>query len=138
MDGGDDDDDDVWARVFGGPPLPTVSYTASAANAAVDAVSRRPSSPTELGLDPANPSNSMGDGPTQQSTAFPRFGTRDVSSPTVVVACPGHFLSFATTPTPSRCWAERRIGIGRRPRQPRASDSCAQCLPDLRARAQSS
>ena len=95
----DADDDDVWARAFGGPPLQTVSHTASTANAAVDAASRRPSSPTELGLDAANRGNSMGDGPTQQPTAFPRFGTRGVSSPTVVVARPGQLLSFAT-PTP--------------------------------------
>ena len=95
----DGDDDDVWARVFGGPPLQTVSHTASTANAAVDAVSRRPLSPTELGFDWANPSNSMGDGPAQRPTAFPRFGTRGVWSPAVVVARPGQFLSFAT-PTP--------------------------------------
>ena len=36
-----------------------------------------------------------------RAAAFPRFGTRDVSSPTVVVARPGQFMSFATsTPIP--------------------------------------
>ena len=88
----------IWDLVAG-PPLQNVSHTASAANTAVDAVSRRPSSPTELGLDAANPSNSMGDGPASKPAAFPRFGTRDASSPAVVVARPGQFLSFAT-PTP--------------------------------------
>ena len=62
----DADDNDVLAFVFGGPPLQTVSHTASTANSAVDAVSRRPASPTELGLDAANPGNSMSDGPTRQ------------------------------------------------------------------------
>ena len=80
-------------------PPPAADATASAATAVADAVRSRPLSPNELGLDSANSGNSMGDGPTQRPTAFPRFGTRNVSSPTVVVARPGQFLSFAT-PTP--------------------------------------
>ena len=104
------------------PPSPTdatpqtVSYAASAPNVAVDSVSRPPSSPTELGLDAANRGNSMGDGPTRQPTAFPRFGTRDVSTPTVVVARPGQFLSFATpTPVPVLGGTPRRYRSPSRP-----------------------
>ena len=102
------------------PPSPTdatpqtVSYAASAPNVAVASVSQRPSSLTELGLDAANRGNSMGDGPTQRPSAFPRFGTRDVSTPTVVVARPGQFLSFAT-PTPVPVLAETTRAAHQRP-----------------------
>ena len=62
-------------------------HTASTANAAVGAASRRPPTPKELGLDAANSGNSMGDSPASKAAAFPRFGTRDASSPAAVVAC---------------------------------------------------
>ena len=82
----DADDNDVWAHVFG------------SANAAVDVVSRRPSSPTELGLDAANRGNSMGDGPTQQPTAFPRFNTPPTPRYGTPTNAPVSFVSFAARP----------------------------------------
>ena len=98
-------------------PPPAADATASAATAVADAVRSRPLSPNELGLDSANSGNSMGDGPTQRPTAFPRFGTRNVSSPTVVVARPGQFLSFAT-PTPVPVLGGTPHRYRSRPRRP--------------------